>query len=120
MRLLDWMNKGRQASAGSAEEPVTAARFKQEGDPFKEGDRIVVYEPSRHGVNSSKYAPGVVSSVYHKGLLVNYEGLGLSPRNAPVEDVRHATEFDCAKYKQEFAAIEAKVARKNRAVSYER
>jgi hypothetical protein len=110
MGLLDWMNKGARTNGKSAEEQKP--RFKQPGDPFKMGDRVIVYETFHLGRelrHDPRYAPGIVSSVHHNGTLVSYERGGRLPANAAVEDVRHATELDADKYGKEFSAIEANI-----------
>jgi hypothetical protein len=113
MAFLDWMNKDGQSNGKSAHvEQKPAPRFKQPGDPFKKGDRVVVYETWHLGRElkpDPHHAPGVVSSVHHNGTLVTYERGGRLPANAAVEDVRHATELDVHKYANEFSAIEAHI-----------
>ena len=127
MGWLDWMNRGGQtpgkSPAVSNERAQPKARIKQPGDPFKRGDRIVVYESFHLGRElkpDPHYAPGVVTAVYHRGTLVSYERGGRLPANAAVEDIRHATEQDTRDYAQQFAAIEAKQQRRNQSVSWER
>ena len=120
MGLLDWMHRGRQAPeriVGAMPERLrTGARIKQPGEPFKRGDRVVVYEPYHYGRNVKRppCGPGVVDSVYHNGMLVSYERAGKPPRNAPTEEVRHATAEDTQKYASEFAAIETKIQTRER------
>jgi hypothetical protein len=114
MKFLDWINKGAQTNGKIAAEQKSTPRFKQPGDPFKRGDRVVVYEAFHLGSElkrSPRYAPGIVSSVHHNGTLINYDRGGRLPANAAAEDVRHATEIDAHKYSKEFSAIEANIER---------
>jgi hypothetical protein len=126
MSFLSWIKRdirpSEKAIPERQEQSPENVRFKQPGDPLKRGDRVVVYEPFHAGRAAKRppYGPGIVESVYHNGTLVSYERLGGSPRNAPIEDVRHATEFDAHKYAKEFAAIETKIARKERSAGLER
>jgi hypothetical protein len=115
MAFLDWMPINAQGNRKSAE--AEQKRFKQPGDPFKTGDRVVVYETwhlGRELKRNPHYAPGIVSSVHHNGTLVSYERGGRLPANAAAEDVRHATELDAHKYAKQFTAIEAKIERQQR------
>ncbi len=113
MGFLNWMNKGARAGGKSVEVgEKPQARLKQPGEPFKKGDRIVVYETWHLGRElkpDPRYAPGIVSSVHHNGTLVSYERGGRLLANAAIEDVRHATEQDLGKYQEEFCALEAKI-----------
>jgi hypothetical protein len=114
MAFLDWLNKGAQTNGKSAGEHKQAAHLKQPGEPFKRGDRVVVYETFHVGnelKRDPRHAPGIVSSVHHNGTLVSYDRGGRLPANAAVEDVRHATEPDVHKYGKEFAAIEVNMER---------
>lgn len=125
MGFLNWMNKGAQAGGKSVEVGrKPKARLKQPGDPFKRGDRVVVYEAFHLGRDlkaAPRYAPGIVSSVHHNGTLVSYERGGRLSANAAKEDVRHATEQDLGKYEKEFCALEAKIQMAHRrAPSWER
>jgi hypothetical protein len=118
MGWLDWINNGTQTNGKSAE-AKQKPQFKQPGDPFKKGDRVVVYEAwhlGRELMPDPHYAPGVVSSVHHNGALVSYERGGRLPADAAVEDVRHATELDTQQYAREFSAIEANIERQQRAL----
>jgi hypothetical protein len=106
MGFLNWMNKGAQAAGKSK------ARLKQPGDPFKIGDRVVVYETwhlGRDFKRESQFSPGIVSAVQHNGTVVSYERGGRLPATAAIEDVRHATEQDLGTYQKEFCALEAKI-----------
>ena len=119
MRFLDWMNRDGQAQEKKlGHEPIqSSTRIKQPGDPFKRGDRVVIYEAWHLGRElkpDPQHAPGIVLSIHHNGTLVRYERGGRLPAHAAVEDVRHATELDVHKYGNEFAAIEAKVAQQRR------
>jgi hypothetical protein len=126
MGLLDWMSKGGQtpgkSAAVSTERAQPKARIKQPGDPFRTGDRVVVYEPFHNGRDAKRppREPGVVNAVYHDGTLINYERAGRRSGNAPTEDVRHATEQDTRDYAKQFGAIEAKQQRRARSLSWER
>jgi hypothetical protein len=126
MGLLDWTKKGakpRQESVNEQNPTPSPIRLKQPGDPFKRGDRIVVYEAYHLGLElkpDPRYAPGIVSSVHHDGTLVSYEKGGRLPASAAIEDVRHATERDASEYAEQFSAIEAKLQRRDRSVSWER
>jgi len=84
--------------------PPKQVRPKQPGDPFKRGDRVIVYETFHHALELERprYALGVVASVYHNGTLVNYERLGRLPANAVIEDVRHATQEELEKIRKPF------------------
>lgn len=126
MGLLDWMNRGGatpgKSPAVSTQRAQPKARIKQAGDPFRTGDRVVVYEPFHNGRDAKRppREPGVVNAVYHDGTLINYERAGRRSGNAPTEDVRHANEQDSRDYAKQFAAIETKVQRRDRSLSRER
>jgi len=126
MGLLDWMNRGGRTPTNgpdiSTERAQTKARIKEPGDPFRTGDRVVVYEPFHNGRDAKQppREPGVVNTIYHDGRLINYERAGRRSGNAPTEDVRHATEQDTRDYSKQFAAIEAKTQRSDRSASWER
>jgi|ERR1700733_11598952 hypothetical protein len=100
-------------------EPI---RLKQPGDPFKRGDRVIVYETFHHAreLKHPRYVLGVVASVYHNGTLVNYGRLGRLPANAAIEDVQHATREELEKYGNRFDAIAGRMQRQNRGAGYER
>lgn len=126
MGLLDWMNRGGQmpskSPAVSTERAQSKARIKQPGDPFRTGDRIVVYEPFHNGRQAKRppSEPGIVNAVYHDGTLINYERTGRRSGNAPTEDVRHATEQDWCDYAKQFAALEVKLRRRDPSANWER
>jgi hypothetical protein len=126
MGLLDWMNRGGQtpgkSPAVSTERVQPKARIKEPGEPFRTGDPVVVYEPFHSGRQAKRppSEPGIVNTVYHDGKLINYERAGRRSGNAPAEDVRHATEQDVRDYAKQFAAIEVKIQRRTRSVSWER
>jgi hypothetical protein len=125
MGFLNWINKGAQAGGKNVEVGQRPqARLHQQGESFKKGDRIVVYETWHLGRElkpDPRYSPGIVSSVQHNGTLVSYERGGRLLANAAIEDVRHATEHDLGKYEKEFCTLETKTRTTPRATpSWER
>ena len=121
MGFLDWM-RGKQTaqkSVGENDPAPPRGRFKQVGEPFRKGDRVIVYEPYHSGRQAKRppHTPGIVDSVYHNGTLVSFERLGRVAGNAPIEDVRHVTEFDAHKFAKEFASIETTIEQRRCEVS---
>lgn len=118
MAFLDWMKRP-FAQRTAEPEQSAPSRFKQPGEVFKTGDRVVVYEKFHLGRDLKsipRHAPGIVCSVYHKGTLVSYERGGRVPANAAIEDVQHATELDIHRYSKDYSALEANIARQKRSV----